>query len=299
MNIQHLLALVSCSCASLVLVPSAGVCAPSTFTSDDDRFAWSANLGWIEFRPERPAPGDGVRVHDSFLAGYAWSANAGWIHFGNGSPANALRYENTTGLNYGVNHNGTGDLRGFAWSSNLGWIHFGWASGSDAQRPRFSVASGEFSGYAWSPNAGWISLGTGHLRTDAISVPDSDGDGISDTWEIQHAGSLPVLSAQGDADADGVPDGQEYVLDTDPLVGTPPLRITSIVSLAGQSAVAVEWPSRPSRVYVVEGKPDLGQPDWLALGTVPGGLGSNTVVAIERGAPEAFFRIGAKLPLTP
>lgn len=154
-----------------------GAIAQSTFTSADARFAWDANCGWIDFRGARPGPGDGVRVTSTHLSGYGWSANTGWINFGDGSPLDAIRYSNTTGIDCGVNHDGAGNLSGLAWSANLGWINFSWAVAGDTNRPRFDISSGSFSGYAWGANAGWINLGTGMLRTDSIDVIDSDADG--------------------------------------------------------------------------------------------------------------------------
>ncbi|HKX62494.1 MAG TPA: hypothetical protein VJS65_11630 [Verrucomicrobiae bacterium] len=296
MNIRQFLRALHWGCAGLIV---AGASAQSTFTSDEDHFTWGANVGWIEFRPERPAAGAGVRVHDTFLSGHAWSANAGWIHFGNGAPSSGIRYANSEGGEYGVNHDGAGNLSGLAWSANLGWINFGWAGAGGANSPRFSVSSGEFSGYAWSANAGWVNLASGFLRTDAMAIADSDGDGISDTWERARSGSLPILTASGDADGDGLSDKQEYIMDTDPMAANEPLRITRISQVPNQRAVELEWPGSSARVYTVEAKPELDQTSWLTLGEVPGVEGKRTAVNVEQGAPQAFFRVGAKLPLTP
>ncbi len=261
--------------------------------------AWAGNLGWIDARPGRPAAGDGIRVHDTFLSGYAWSANTGWINFGDGSPSDVIRYANTSNFDYGVNHDGAGNLSGLAWSANTGWINFGWAALGNTNRPRFDLSTGEFSGYAWSANCGWIHLGSGLLRTDSMIRVDADGDGIADTWEREHAGTLPVLTTSGDADGDGTSDRDEYLLDTDPLTPNAPFRITRVSKLSGGDAVELAWPSSPRRVYAIEGKLDLSAPAWLFLASVSGAAGTNTVQAIEQGPPNAVFRIGGKLPLLP
>ena len=267
--------------------------------SEDDRWAWDANLGWTDYRSDRPVVGDGVRVHDTFLSGYAWSANTGWIYFGDSSPANSLRYGNADAADFGVNHDGAGNLSGLAWSANTGWLNFGWASSADPHRPRFDVYSGAFAGYAWSVNAGWINLGSGLLRTESMSIVDSDGDGISDTWERERAGTLPVLTSTGDADGDGISDRQEYILDTNPIVPNAPLRITRISKVADQNLVTLEWPSSPTRVYDVEGRTNLVANHWLHLGHVPGSSGAATTTSAAQTAPGTFYRIGAKLPFTP
>jgi len=45
---------------------------------------------------------------------------------------------------------------------------------------------------------------------------DTDGDGLSDVWELAHFGSL-ALSASGDADGDGISNLAEYTAGSDPL----------------------------------------------------------------------------------
>lgn len=264
-----------------------------------DKFAWGANTGWINFRPDSPNPGDGVRVTDTCLGGFAWSANTGWINLGNGAPANAIRYANTDGTDSGVNHDGAGNLSGLAWSANLGWINFGWAATNDVNRPRINLQTGAFLGYAWSPAAGWINLGTDLLRTETLAITDSDGDGISDAWERERAGNLPTLTANGDADADGVPDKSEYIADTNPLLPGDGLHIVSASHDAGLDESVIEWTSRPTRVYRLWESTNLTANTWSLAGTMPGAPGGVTAAQAYATNPAAFYRIEAKLPLTP
>ena len=161
-------------------------------------FAYGANTGWIHFRP---TAADGVRVTEWYLQGRAYGANTGWIDLGDGSPASSCNYSNTAG-DYGVNHDGSGNLYGFAYSANAGWINFGWTTAADSNRPRIDLTSGRFFGYAWSANLGWINLniGAGQLFTDSIARPDSDGDGIGDIWELAYTGNLTTFNATSDLD---------------------------------------------------------------------------------------------------
>jgi len=115
------------------------------------RFAWSANLGWIDARAGDGAQGAVFRL--SYASGYLWSANAGWINLGDGTPANGSAYANTSGIDFGVNHAGSGKLRGLAWGASVGWIVF-----EDIGNPRIDLATGALSGYAWMANAGWLHL---------------------------------------------------------------------------------------------------------------------------------------------
>ncbi|EEF59580.1 hypothetical protein [Pedosphaera parvula] len=284
--------------ALLTLALAASANAQST-VAEDESYAWGTNLGWINFRADRPNLGDGVRVADTCLGGYVWSPNIGWINFGDGTPANNLRYANTDSSDYGVNQDGAGNLSGLAWSPNIGWINFGWANTANPNRPRFDLYSGEFSGYAWSANCGWINLGSGLLRTESIAITDSDGDGISDSWELEKAGNLTTLTAEGDADGDGLKDKAEYIMDSNPLVPNEGLRILSVAHNVATHLSLVEWTSRPTRTYALHQNTDLAANFWNDLGTRPGSSAASTTAQVFSYQPSAFYRIEAKLPLTP
>ena len=199
-------------CFAFCILHSAFCLAPQAATTINavNRFAYGANLGWMDWR------GDGANgaVIGAFVcSGNIYAANVGWIALGDGTPANGVRYANNAGADSGVNHDGAGNLSRLAWSANLGWINFGWAAPADANRPRFDLLSGEFAGLAWSSNAGWINLATGLLKTDSMCVPDSDADGISDKNETGNDGrynpgedSNPLVQ---DTDGDGLKDGLE------------------------------------------------------------------------------------------
>lgn len=282
----------------LLLTLSAG--AQSTINTTNHH-AWSGNTGWIDFRPERPNGGDGFTFGEFSCGGWLWSPNIGWINCGDGSPANGIQYANTDHADFGVNHYGTGDLYGFAWSPNVGWISFDWwvLEPTNPNRPRVNLATGEFSGYAWSANCGWISLGTDRLKTDRMNIVDTDGDGISDAFEIAYTGSLTNMTASSDTDGDGQSDKNEYLTLTNPLGTNDVLKITRIGKLAGVNSVELEWNSSPTRVYDIEAKLSVTDTNWIYLGTVPGMSGNKTTQAIEMGPAQAFFRVGAKIPLQP
>ncbi|MDO8493276.1 MAG: hypothetical protein Q7S19_01905 [bacterium] len=63
-----------------------------------------------------------------YLSGYAWSSNIGWINFNSlgATPDYKVTY-NDNNLDTDPNDLGGtwGDLSGYAWSSNIGWISFG------------------------------------------------------------------------------------------------------------------------------------------------------------------------------
>ena len=109
-------------------------------------------------------------------------------------------------------------------------------TGSSDPTPGGSIAS-----YAWSEGATQLATGAtpsitldvgvhvitltvtddeGATDSDTVAVTvlfqDDDGDGIADTWEIDHFGSVSVANETSDADVDGWSDLKEFLGGTDP-----------------------------------------------------------------------------------
>lgn len=124
------------------------------------RWAWTENAGWWNWRHDRPDPGDGVEVNATFLSGMIWAENVGWINLGDGSPFNGLYYANVDGSDFGVNRDPiTGQLSGMAWGENIGWVNFnGGALASPPQPARIDLPACRLRGYAWGENIGWVNL---------------------------------------------------------------------------------------------------------------------------------------------
>jgi hypothetical protein len=288
----------------LALTPCAR--AQTSTISATQRHAWSANTGWIDFRPQQPSPGDGFRLGDSACAGWIWSANAGWIHCGDGSPANLVSYANTNATDFGVNHSGTGNLSGYAWAPNLGWINFGWAASTNVNRPRVDLGTGTFTGFVWSANAGWINLAGSTLRSTNLVVADSDGDGIGDAYEIQYAGSLTPMNASSHSDADGVSDLNEYLAFTHPRDAGSFLKVTGLQLVnPNGSAVQLTWTSSPARRYKIERNANLTtSPGWQVSPFDPATFSPDdgavtTRTTLAGAATRQYFRVRAVLPLQP
>ncbi|MCF7855588.1 MAG: hypothetical protein K9N51_12375 [Candidatus Pacebacteria bacterium] len=210
-----------------------------------NRHAHGANIGWMDARADVT---NGVVIGQYVCSGYIYAANVGWIHLGNGSPVNGVEYQNNSGADYGINHDGTGNLRGYGYGSNIGWVNF--ESNGD---PSVDLSSGALSGYIWGANVGWISLSNAYaiVQTDILAAgADSDNDGIVDAWEYGYTNTLAVLTDGGtDSDGDGVPDVHEYGADTDPFDAGDYLAIIDF-----QVDVAtnwVTWPVKATRVYTL------------------------------------------------
>jgi hypothetical protein len=277
----------------------------ATTINPGNAFAYGANLGWIDGRGD---VANGAVIGEFVCSGYLYAANAGWISLGGGAPANGIRYQNNSAGDFGVNHDGLGNLHGQAFAANLGWLTFTNrdALGAFYDGPKVDLFTGRLSGSVWSANAGWISLSNAQafVQTDALRAgPDTDGDGIPDAWERLHFGNLTSADATSDADGDGLSDRGEYLADTDPLDPNSTLRITSHLYGLSGSPVTLTWQSRPTRLYRALKRTRL-EPgfSWseVGLGTIYPDAGTATTRAFgDSASPQRFFAIEAFQPLAP
>jgi len=283
--------------AGLDSLPSQTLGAASTI-SPIHHNAWAANIGWIDALAE---PGYGAVIGEYVCSGYLYSANVGWIHLGNGAPADNIQYRNTSPTDFGVNHDGVGNLRGNAYGANIGWIRFE-ATGS----PRLDLKTGQCTGYAYSANCGWISLGNtaAYLQTDFI-LPglDTDGDGLADAWELIVTNSLTPFTATSDADGDDASDLDEYRAGTNPLDPNDRLRISDYQFANEGKTAILTWTSVSNRCYYVRETMSLeGTPVWFdsGLGLIPPSPGPTTSRSIIRpAAPIRVYQVEAVRPLSP
>jgi hypothetical protein len=284
--------------SSFILHPSSFSRAASTITTvETNQVSYGANTGWFNWYADGT---NGAVLGEFVCSGYIYAANIGWIHLGSGSPADNIQYSNTTSNDFGVNHLGDGRLRGYAYGANIGWLNF-----EETGNPRINLLTGSLTGYAYSANCGWISLSNqfAQVKTDTLAVgPDSDGDGIPDSWELFAAGNLTALTSTGDADGDGMKDVDEYRADTNPLDAGDRLRITAFSVNSGGTTATVTWTSRPSRLYQVHSRDSLVTGNWST--NTPPGLVVPDGLTTTRQAPgsantQRFFRVQALLPLAP
>ncbi len=159
-----------------ILLCLVGVAYAATSNIDPtDKWAWSKNVGWVNFAPDTHG---GVTVYADHLEGYAWAENVGWMQLGSHEGGGAHTYANDAADTYGVNNDGSGHLSGYAWSKNVGWINFN--PGGD-EGVTIDPATGSFDGYAWAENVGWIHFkGTGDIEYNVVTTwrTDEDGDGL-------------------------------------------------------------------------------------------------------------------------
>jgi hypothetical protein len=266
----------------------------ATTITDTNYLAYGANVGWVNARGD---VANGSVIGESICTGHLWAANVGWISLGSGAPANGIHYQNNSATDWGVNHDGQGNLRGYAWGANIGWLNF-----ETNGAPKVDLLTGKFSGHAWSANCGWISLSNAVALVQTATIApgvDGDGDGIADAWELGRTNTLAGLTLTGDADGDGVSDRDEYLADTDPLDANDYLRITFISRGTPTPTFNVlEWTAQPTRFYGVQSRSalDVGSP-WTDLLTLPW-LGADTAGFDDYGNQQ-FYQVRAFRPLMP
>lgn len=133
-------------------------------------------------------------------------------------------------------------------------------------------------------------------RTSAPAVltvtDDSDNDGLPDSWEREHFGDL-AEDGDSDFDEDGQSNLGEYLSGTDPTDPASRLAFISITLAPLTGHVTLRWQSIAGKIYQLQYKTALGDPEWLDIGdeitaTAPETSYEDTAVGL---AQSRFYRI--------
>lgn len=278
----------------LVLVGSLAVCSALSTINPANKYAYGANVGWMNWRGDANS---GAVVGEYVCSGFIWAANVGWINLGNGAPINGIHYQNVSANDFGLNHDGQGNLRGQAYGANIGWINFE-ATGA----PKVDLKTGRLSGYAYSANCGWISLSnaTAFVQTDSIAPGSTGANGLPVAWMLTYFGTTSV-NANADPDGDGSSNLEEYQAGTNPTDANDNLTISDYGLAPGGTLATVTWKSTPTRCYRIQKCLSLTPPVWLdsGLGLIAPDGSSTTRTFADTNAPMRFYRIQAVRPLAP
>jgi hypothetical protein len=257
-----------------------------------NKSAYAANVGWVDWRGDTNS---GAIIGEYVCSGSIYSANVGWISLGSGSPANQIQYQNNSATDFGVNHDGSGNLTGYAYGANIGWISFEQTYG----KPRVDLLTGNLSGSVYSANCGWISLSNAAavVQTDTIQKSALAPNGLPIAWLLQNFGTTNV-NASADADGDGVSNANEYLAGTDPNNAASVLKITTYTRNALTGNTLLNWTGVPTRFYAIQTNSVLNSTNWADRFT----SASPYIISVsffDNASANNFYRIRAFRPLTP
>lgn len=151
------------------------------------------------------------------------------------------------------------------------------------------LVDGSWDALSFAP--GFSPLGV--MQPEAVPVPaaDIDNDGLPDSWENQHFGSL-AENASADSDGDGTTNLMEYLAATNPKSATSVFRPTTHTS-GGNLVVSV--PTVSGRSYRVWGNANL-QGAWTVHDTITGDGAIVEWLYPLTQSSKYFFRIEILIP---
>jgi hypothetical protein len=123
--------------------------------------------------------------------------------------------------------------------------------------------------------------------TNNIPDYDTDMDGLPDWWET----STGETESEADPDADGFTNYEEWLADTDPILGSSYFQLTSF-----SNGVDVVFASSTNREYQIEQNQNLTNADWTAATDWISGSQPTTSVTLPAVDSNLFYRVRAKLP---
>ena len=168
---------------------------------DDSQYAYSENVGWLNFEPNVAGPNVGATVTSEKLTGFIWAENIGWLNLD----------PNDTDPDTGITNDGAGNLSGFAWAENVGWLNFDPNVPGDPNHYGVTIDGfGDFDGWAWGENIGWI-----HFQCTSIVDWDSLANFVND-WLESGTGLPGDLSGNDEVDFIDYSIFADYWLDCSP-----------------------------------------------------------------------------------
>ena len=144
----------------------------------------------------------------------------------------------------------------------------------------FADGSSALSAYDYTTLSGTSATGT---------AADIDNDGMPDAWETTYNLSVGINDSAGDADGDGLTNGNEWLLGTNPQSGTSFFQATLTPVAGSATDYHLTWNSVSGKSYIVEWSPNLAVP-FATLQTVAG-TAISTTITVTRAGTVGFYRV--------
>ncbi len=122
---------------------------------------------------------------------------------------------------------------------------------------------------------------------------DSDADGMTDGWELQHFGSATNATASADDDADGFSNLEHFISSTEP---TNPTSFFRVDLVRDEEATTVRFDTVTNRRYRVLRTSELLNPVWFDVATNLAGTGTLITVPDPLAVSNGFYRADVRLP---
>lgn len=169
-----------------------------------------------------------------------------------------------------------------------------------AGQPLHGTLSGTAPALTYTPAAGYtgpdrftFTVTDGQSVSSAAAVditvaPDTDGDGLSDTWETAAFGTL-TFSASDDPDGDGQDNAFEFLSGTAPNDANDAMILEFTTPFPSQSPALRLSPVRPGLPYRLETSLDLHS--WLPVRTTIFNTPGPATLTIPAGSAVRFYRV--------
>ena len=161
---------------------------------DGSQYAYSENVGWLNFEPNVAGPNVGTTVSNDKLTGFIWAENIGWLNLD----------PNDSDPNTGISNDGAGNLSGYAWGENVGWVNLDPNVPGDSNHYGVTIDGfGSFDGWAWGENIGWINFNSADLYgfgVQACKVSFENLANFVDDWLISGPDLPGDLSGNDEVD---------------------------------------------------------------------------------------------------
>ncbi len=125
-------------------------------------------------------------------------------------------------------------------------------------------------------------------------VTDTDGDGMSDDWELRYFGGITNATAWKDSDSDGMNDLNEFFANSDPTNAVSAFELSPAQAAVVQGVATgfvVAWQSQPFRVYTLERATNLSAAFSTVRSTLPATPPMNTYTDAVVGTGPYFYRV--------